>query len=245
MAQSFDPMSDEFDTFPPRSSDGGQELPADGLEETAALRAEIAERLAAFSTNQRGYQTRLCRVQGQRLQIHARHNLSRQSRSCYYTPDQLAHRLTMELAPDEARAFLAPGQLDGFLERVDRFLLIPERAVSDHHLLTHIFCPERRLLAFYLYPRRFDEVERDNRRLAVRRAAQQTNPRLDVASAHRATGLLGAVIAAISEDPLAAENTTADLQQFMIPVALLAPEELQELERTHELYSEALPEELP
>lgn len=205
----------------------------------AMLEDQIETKLANLSKNQRDFQTRVLRIDRNRVQIHAHKRLTRRYQSAFYTPDQLAHQLTGELAsrspyatPDLAHV-LSLEVLRNFLGRVSQILLIPELALSDRHLLTHIFCPGRRLLAVYLYPRRFDLTESAH-------FAAFGQPRLDVPPAVGRLGLLGSVIAAISQFVLTddAAPTARALHKFIVPCELLSEEEHADLQTIHELYTD-------
>ncbi|MCR9144161.1 MAG: hypothetical protein NXI24_18075 [bacterium] len=211
----------------------------------ALLEEQIDAKLANLSRDHRNYQTRVLRIDRNRLEIHARRRMTRRYQSAYYTPDQLAHQLTIELAaqspavaPDLARG-LSQDILRSFSGRVDRFLLIPELALSDLHLLTHIYCSSRRLLAVYLYPRRFDRTNTPE-------SVKKNQHRLE-ATAHAASGgglgLLGSVIASISQSipptvPGAAGAAKSTLHKFIIPGDVVTESELTELQAIHDLYSE-------
>lgn len=212
------------------------------------LEEQIEAKLASLTRNHRDYQTRLLRIERNRLEIHARKRMTRRYQSSYYTPDQLAHQLTIELAaqspytaPDLARG-LSQDLLRDFLSKVDQFLLIPELALSDRHLLTHIYCPTWRLLALYLYPRRFDQPGH------ATGTRENQQPRLDVVTTAGRLGLLGSVIAAVSQfrvreagpgiAPAASAPGSPILHKFIVPCEYLAPEENEELQAIHDLYSE-------
>jgi len=222
------------------------DLPA--LEEMeASVRARLAQvaesaRRNAAGLHSRGvrpalYETRLLRSGAFRkrpLQLHARRRLSREQ-GFYYSPDQIAHILS-------AAAPVLPA---AFFHSIDQILLLPELALSDRRLLTHIYFPEERLLAFYLYPHRLD------------RAAQpQERARIRAHSPLRRLGLLGRVIesaAGASEAPApvaaapgertaasddAADDSSSPLHKFIIPRELLFEEEIEAMQGLHERYAE-------
>lgn len=230
-------------------SDDPGELPeldrSDALE--ASIRARLAEAAESARANTGGlhsrgvrpalYETRLLRSGAFRhrpMQVHARRRLSRES-GLYYSPDQIAHILTSA----------APDLPVGFLESVDQILLLPELAMSDRRLLTHIYVPAERLLAFYLYPLRLD-----------RTPAPRERARIRTPSPLRRFGLLGRVLdsaAAAGEDPAllpvaagvgnrgnaASEGVpTPPLHKFIIPRDLLLDGEAEALQRIHDLYAE-------
>lgn len=212
----------------------------------AILEEQIDAKLASLSENHRYYQTRILRLERRRLEIHARKRMTRRYQASCYTPDQLAHQLTRELAPaspangpDLARGF-SRNILRAFTERVDRFLLLPELALSDRHLLTHIYCPTRRMLAVYLYPRRLDHANQ-----STQRPRTIHNPRvIDYATTTVPTGLLGSVIASISQSPITQAGTggrgasaKSGLHKFIISGDLVGEDELSELQAIHELYA--------
>ncbi|MEQ9367186.1 MAG: hypothetical protein RIF32_23335 [Leptospirales bacterium] len=208
----------------------------------AILEEQIDAKLARLAGNHRNYQTRVLRIDRNRLEIHARRRMTRRYQSACYTPDQLAHQLTIEfaaqspaLAPDLARG-LSQDILRNFSGKVDRILLIPELALSERHLLTHIYCSHRRLLALYLYPRRLDRSDAEASTIQGYARLQQ------VSAAATGVGLLGSVIASISQSIPAAtigerrSRSVSSLHKFIIPCDIVAEDELNELQAIHDLY---------
>jgi hypothetical protein len=198
------------------------------------LEDQIHEKLEEISEDHRDFQTRIVRIGRARLQIHARKRMTRRHQPYYYTPDQLAHLISLELAGRSAELAW------NFFRSLDRFLLIPELVLSDRHLLSHIYCPRRRLLAFYLYPRRFDQGTDSALDLNV-------VSRLNIPQGPTRLGLLGRVIAAIGQISQIAPFDQANgstfpsrvdgLHKFIVPCELLFPEELTGMQQTHDLYS--------
>lgn len=215
------------------------------------LEREIEARLGELGQNSRLYETRVIRPGGRRIQIHARKRLTRRKQHTGYTPDQLAHQLTRELeAPSRhlqphIDPEIARDRLQSFANSVERILLLPELALSDSHLLTHIFSPGRSLLAVYLYPLRFDQ-EMPAPRDQVR---PESPPRLVAPQQTQAghSGLLGSVVRNIIDGPLPAANgptqpgaeSAPALHTFLVPHSALSPREINELQHIHDLYAQS------
>ncbi len=188
------------------------------LEEEIRLRFEEAAR------GGRAFETRRVRAgpfRTQPLRIHARRRLER-ALIGYYTSDQAAHLISLAL----------PHLPEDFAENLRDVLLLPTLVQSDTRLLTHIYWPSARLLAFYLYPHRFDEP-------APRSAA-----RLGEAAPLGRLGLTGRVL----EAALQARNESglkrqsqAELHKFIAPAAAATSAELERLQLEHELFSDAYP----
>lgn len=210
------------------------------------LEREIEARLDELSRNHRLYETRVIRPGGRLIRIHSRRRLTRRKQHSGYTPDQLAHQLTRELeAPSLhleplANPEAARERLLSFAATVERILLLPELALSDSHLLTHIYAPQRKLLAIYLYPRRFDQPQpvRDEVR-----PPSASPPRLPLSNAADASdgGLLGKVVRSITSGALDLVPDASDpaLHTFLVPHSSLSPREINELQHIHDLYAQA------
>lgn len=188
------------------------------LEEEIRLRFEEAAR------GGRAFETRRVRAgvfRTQPLRIHARRRLER-ALIGYYTADQAAHLISLAL----------PHLPDDFADNLRDVLLLPSLVQSDTRLLTHIYWPSARLLAFYLYPHRFDE------------AAPQASARLGETAPLGRLGLTGRVLEAalLARDETGLKRPRAgELHKFIAPAAAASPAELERLQAEHELFSDAYP----
>ncbi|MCB1324554.1 MAG: hypothetical protein KDK35_04980 [Leptospiraceae bacterium] len=193
----------------------------------AILRRQLRDRLASISRANlntarfsaagalnpatRDYYTRTLRagfLRGGSLRIHHRQRLRRTG--IYRSADQLASLLSR----------LEPASVDMLANRIEQYILIPELVHGNSHLMSHVYDPELKLLAIYLYPWRLDQE-------AVRRT-----PRIAPGPA-RVAGLLGTVIERICDPGFWPGDA---LESFVIPLSILEDHEMHELESTHELY---------
>ncbi len=199
------------------------------------LEDRIREKLEDFQDHSQGLHSRILRAGRYRLRVRSRERLTRRRQNCTYTPDQLAHRLSMAMSSGASTA--PDGEIPpDFFRGVQEIILIPELARSDRYLLTHIYSPGRKLLAFYLYPRRFDlqntQVPDGTSAPSGRRLDLNTAPTVPF------LGLLGRVIESVAAlNGSADQDNGAALHKYLVPQDVLSLEEEAELQRTHDLYS--------
>lgn len=199
------------------------------------LEDRIREKLDDFQNHPQGLHSRILRAGRYRLRIRSRERLTRRRQNCTYTPDQLAHRLSMALSSGASTA--PDGEIPpDFFRSVQEIILIPELAQSDRYLLTHIHAPDRKLLAFYLYPRRFDLQNAPA--LAGKPATNGSRLDLSAAPSVPFLGLLGRVIESVAAlHGTGGPKAASTLHKYLVPQDALSPEEAAELQRTHDLYS--------
>lgn len=152
------------------------------------------------------------------LRIHAPQRLVR-SRQYGQTPDGLAHRLT-RLPVEPARALAG---------RVRDILLLPELVEHADCLLTHVFVPDRNLLAIYLYPERLEQ------------AALLASPERFRGAAEPGPGLLAALCRSLDAYPESrprdAGATAPDrILKFLIAGDHLLPGEIEAMREIHDRY---------
>lgn len=194
----------------------------------SGLEAEIEQKLRALTVREgqtdpalirlrRQFQTRVMRSGSFRrrpIRIHARNRLTRRD-GCYVSPDQLAHYLSMHASrlPEES------------FRTINEILLLPQLIASESSLLTHIYVPSRRILAMYLYPRRFNRVDYTGAQKPYHSRMESNNMPV--------TGLFGTVLQSLA----ALEGSEQNLHKFIIPTSALHPADMDDLEYIHDLYA--------
>ena len=131
--------------------------------------------------------------------------------TCQHTPDALAHRLTLE-ATEEGKSLTA----------LEHIVLIPRWNATGHYFLTHLFLPDRKILAVYLYPGRLEE---STRLLLPRRLTGQ----FPVPSSPGLTIRVLQELRRLSVERNEEEKDSTPLR-FTLPLTILTGEELQTLD---------------
>ena len=139
------------------------------------------------------------------------------SRKFSLSPDGLAHLLTS--LPTELAETLATN--------IREIVLLPELVLHSECLLTHVFVPDRSLLAFYLYPQRFQEAP-----------AAAYPERFRPGQMTTGSGLLPALCRSlIANHRVRAADTDHDrLLKFLIPRDLTRPGEIEAMQDIHDHY---------
>lgn len=134
-------------------------------------------------------------------------------REYFLTPDRIAHQLSWhrDAIPDD------------FFKAVEKIILVPGFIAGAGSVLTHLYLPCEKILAFYLYPSRFhidESIEIENRITGHYEKKQ---------------GLFFNVIRAVSQ--LMHYNTEKEtMHKFLFPLHQLENEEITDLSETSDFF---------
>ena len=169
------------------------------------------------------------------MRVHKSGTFSKQALYIYSRP-LLLRRWAPYLAPDRLSNLLSMPGLDlpeNFGQAVRHIILVPELVRASQDLLSHIYLPQAKLIAFYLCPPSCLPKQSLNFQSFI--DDQRTRTR--IGSGVRGLRLLKLWGWALKRASDCWASSSLSMHKFLLPLKLLAEEELLALEDIHELYA--------
>ena len=208
--------------LPSPSSSEPEFLQERGLEKSVQIKL-----LEIIGGENRDYRVRICKTgvfSKRALRIHSRPLLMRRW-APYLAPDRLSHLLSL---PDLSLS-------ENLWQAVQHLILIPELARSQRYLLSHIYLPQNKTLAFYLSPSSL----LPDRKLCFQDFARERelHRQRRIEGKRKGSRILGLWGRAFEGALDCWACNSIQIHSFLLPLPGLPKEELLALEEVHELYA--------